>query len=278
MDGHAMRGLIELDNRFYREHAGSFSATRSAPWDGWRELAGFLRSEGGWGGCPRASADGPSVRHVFDLACGNLRFERFLMSEFPQVDLSFTAWDGCPGLAEAKEGLPLSYRGIDILGLLLHGAQAGDAPGEPAALSVCFGFMHHVPGEELRQGLLKLLVGSTEPEGVVAVSFWQFMSDPRLRRKAAAADALAAAAAASKATSGGPDAPAEGAPWPLDEGDHYLGWQGDPSPLRYCHHFDEAEIDRLAASAGPLARELARYSADGASGALNRYLLLQRVG
>ena len=47
---------------------------------------------------------------------------------------------------------------------------------------------------------------------------------------------------------------------------------------RYCHHFEELEIDALVAAAceGSKAREVARFSADGKSGAMNRYVVLQK--
>ena len=34
----------------------------------------------------------------------------------------------------------------------------------------------------------------------------------------------------------------------LEAGDGFLGWQDDPSPLRYCHSFTEEEVDGLARS------------------------------
>ena len=63
----------------------------------------------------------------------------------------------------------------------------------------------------------------------------------------------------------------------LEPGDHLLGWQ-DGTSLRYCHHFEEREIDQLieALPAGTV-RPFERYSADGRAGNLNRYVLLRRT-
>ena len=296
------RGLIELDNAFYAERAASFSATRSTPWQGWERLTGLLREQGepwtGGTGDGRGKGSAEAV-HVLDLACGNLRFERFLRGAFPELTFTFHAYDSCPDLVEgsARESHPASadegtdgggcldvhFHELDVLDELLKrmdtspadsgtNVAADGAKGllldvPPCALTVCFGFMHHVPGGALRRAVLDALVDATEPGGIVAVSFWRFMDDPRLARKARAADAAAAA-----------DPPFEGfSPKALEPGDHFLGWQDDSRPLRYCHHFDEAEIDELAASVAPRAREVARFSADGASGALNRYLVLQKL-
>ena len=310
MDDATARELIALNNRFYAEHAASFGATRQAPWPGWEQLVDLLRRQGfGTSGHMGASAGAP-VR-VFDLACGNLRFERFLCAALPAATFELHAVDSCGALADTSlAGLPtVHFQQRDVLEAVLgnmvesfpreagdvdmrgdsawtqaaEGGQGADGMREPAAdgapssssdsllsappcdLTVCFGFMHHVPGTALRRAVLEALVGATAPGGVICLSFWQFMDDARLARKATAADRVAATA---------PPFPGFD-PAALDEHDHFLGWQDDPRPLRYCHHFPEDEVDELAAAAAGV-REIARYSADGASGALNRYLVLQR--
>lgn len=276
MDLTTARELIELNNRFYAEHAASFSATRSAPWEGWSraaELLTQLRWTRGRGGdsCPCSPL-------VLDLACGNLRFERFLLNAFPGVDLRFHAVDACPDLAKDASQIPGTvFYEVDVLGSFLddwarlgtlgHTAsnrRLADAGIPECDLTVCFGFMHHVPGFDMRASVLDAIVERTALGGVAIVSFWQFMRDERLARKALVADSAARESAQSGT-------------FPLDENDHFLGWQSDLSPLRYCHHFDESEIDELVASVGTRAREVARYSADGGSGTLNRYLMLERV-
>lgn len=251
MDGATARELIALNNRFYAEHAASFSATRNAPWAGWSNLAESLR-ERGWG-MPRGR------RSVLDLACGNLRFERFLADAFPETNLRFEAIDSCPALADAAAAPPVSFRSLDILAALLDGARPIELTARACDLVVCFGFMHHIPGEALRRRALDTLIDATAHNGLIALSFWQFMDDERLAAKALRAGA-----------------PSNISPDALDENDRFLGWQDDARPLRYCHHFTETEIDGLAGSISPRARELARWSADGSSGTLNRYLLLQR--
>ena len=252
------RELIALDNRFYMEHAVSFSATRGAPWQGWGRVLEGMRAAGALGGARPV---------LLDAACGNLRLERWLAEELPGIALAFHAVDACAPLAGGGPDAPAgtTFHHVDILGALL----AGKDPfaGIPACdIAVCFGFLHHVPGADLRMGLLRALTAHTRPGGVIALSAWRFMDDPRLAAKAARAEAEAASRP----------------PWPgcnlgaLEPGDHLLGWQDARGAYRYCHHADEAELDALAASVADLAREEARFSADGASGALNRYLLLRR--
>lgn len=208
---------------------------------------------------------------VLDLACGNLRFEEFLACEFPHVLFRFNAVDACPALAspQALAQANIRYREIDILQHALAGhCSIDDVP--TCDLTVCFGFMHHVPSHELRSAVLETLCAHTAPHDLIIVSFWQFMYDERLARKAMQAGALATDASSPFAALGIDTSQ-------LEEHDHFLGWQTDPSPLRYCHHFPEAEVDELVASVGTVAREVARYSADGSSGTLNRYLVLEKL-
>ena len=290
MDERTARALIALNNRFYAEHAASFSATRQAPWAGWRRVIEEATALGAIGteSTDAADADAPArpELHVLDLAAGNLRFERFLAEFLPATPLAIDALDRCDALMAAAPGGNSSRVRVrthhrDILEALLAGIGASDAlaPRAPYDLAVCFGFMHHVPTLALRTRLLAALVRALCPGGAAAVSFWQFMDDERLARKAARAEAAARAAAAAPGNlRGSTPAPALGfSPAALEPGDHLLGWQDDPSAFRYCHHASDAEIDALVATL-PVgtAREAARFSADGASGALNRYLILQR--
>lgn len=273
MDLATAQHLIDLNTRFYAQHASSFSATRNAPWEGWRRVADVLRDRFG---------SAPETLGVYDLACGNLRFERFLVEQFPRTSIHVTAVDNCPALAaDTAELARVDYRGVDVLSALLNesGAHGGTAnastrtagpdtafPHAACDLAVCFGFMHHVPSAELRQGVLTRIIESVRPDGIIVISFWQFMNDARIARKAARSLELALArppfADFSSST--------------LEEGDHLLGWQADDAAFRYCHHFSDIEIDRLAASVSDLAFPISAFSADGSNHSLNRYLVLQR--
>ena len=262
MDRDFVAALVELNNDFYRKVADSFSATRQAPWPGWQRV--FDAASAGEGG----RADEPY--RVLDLACGNMRFERFFQDAWRDQGLvsplEFYPVDACRDLA----GDDTSFIQLDILGALM-----GDSVPVPLAppcdLAVCFGFMHHVPSRDLRLAVLGLLAAATKPGGLIAISFWTFMNDPKLAAKAAQADALAQLNPPFAAYD----------PARLEPGDHLLGWKLDPGAYRYCHHFDDAQIDDLLAAHNVTSpaclQELDRYDSDGRTQNLNRYVLLRRV-
>ena len=247
---------------------------------------------------------------VLDLGCGNLRFERFL-AERTNAPLRVTALDNCPDLASPEIGalsaaFPHSLRSssaasktkeedasgqganppektivdlraLDIVESLLDGTFADRLPRNSHDLAVAFGLMHHLPTFALRARVLEGILGSLRPGGFAVVSFWQFLNDPRLAAKAATVTAEGRAAHCLPT---------------FQENDFLLGWQHAEGTYRFCHHTPEDEIDALLAAIrepsapstsgcappAPLPfREIARFSADGKLGNLNRYLILQRL-
>lgn len=247
---------------------------------------------------------------ILDLGCGNLRFERFLAAR-TNAPLRVTALDNCPDLASPEIGalsaaFPHSLRSssaasktkeedasgqganppektivdlraLDIVESLLDGTFADHLPHDECDLAVAFGLMHHLPTGALRVRVLEGLLGALRPGGFAIVSFWQFLNDPRLAAKAATVTAEGHAAHFLPT---------------FHENDFLLGWQHAEGVYRFCHHTPEDEIDALlaairepsapstsgcASAAPPSFREVARFSADGKLGNLNRYLILQHL-
>lgn len=262
-----VRKLNALTSNFYTREAASFSATRQAPWHGWEKAWEAI------GDHDPQLADQPLV--VFDLGCGNLRFERFL-AERTNTPVHVDAIDNCPALVAPQSGLPsriaVEFQTFDLVESLLDGTFADRLPHHSRDLAVAFGLMHHLPTFNLRARTLQGLASALRPGGFAIVSFWQFLNDPRLAAKATATTAEG------RATHHLP---------PFGPGDHLLGWQHAQGVYRFCHHTDESEIDVLLAAAqqeldqshspSPTFHELARFSDDGKQGNLNRYVVLQRV-
>ncbi len=257
MNTETARILVDLTCDFYRREARSFSQTRRGAWAGWTRVLDEVTDV-----CI------PDM-NVLDTGCGNLRFERFLAGTNGLSSCDFTAYaiDNCTPLVRQEfddAEADVHFQNLDILEILLNDDNLTDAIEAPLCdLTVAFGFFHHVPGKNNRMHLLQTLVDKTRQGGYVVASFWQFLNSEKLRTKADETTARACAVAGIDSDS-------------LDEGDYLLGWQQDPDVFRYCHHFSEHEIDELANTVAPLTREVARFSADGETDNLNRYLILQK--
>ena len=264
-DGDAARGaeealalrLCALTGEFYRANAESFSQTRQSPWQGWVRLLEVMDSV----------AKQKPLR-VLDLACGNLRFERYLADALPCKMLSGYAVDNCDPLVEAGERNEsdalsrMSFQNLDAIERLSVGClrESLEAPDASCDLAVSFGFMHHVPLERWRAELLRALIAKVRPGGFVAVSFWRFLNSDKLARKAQETTSRA------RVELGLPE---------LLPNDYLLGWQDTQGLYRYCHHFDEPEIERLLAMVADSADLVSRFEADGKTGNLNEYVVLR---
>jgi len=261
------RRMNRLNEDFYRDNARSFDQTRQGAWPGWEHCLGPAMNV--------LSQDGGA--RILDVASGNLRLARYLAERLPGTKVSYHGIDSCPMLARGvrlPEGWDVTLQDLDVVGTLLDkkleedlGAPGGDLrvrlEGGAADLVACFGFFHHVPTTEARRRLLQELLSYTRTGGLCCVSLWRPMSDRRIARRARESTraGLRSLGLSEKE---------------LDKGDYLLGWQGRPDTWRYCHHFDEGEIDGLVRAAQGTAELTARFCADGKAGDLNSYLVLTR--
>ena len=243
MDIANARKLNAINRSFYERNAQSFSATRTCSWPGWERLL----------------SHGDAPRDVLDLACGNMRFQKHVLKVFPHSHPTFYCVDSCEDLVDPA--IEVRFQKLDIVEAVLDGAPLAaliDAP--ECDLSVSMGFLHHVPGMEARKTVLGALACKTRPGGCLCVSLWRFMDDRKQADKArrSTENALARIDVS------------------LDQGDYLLGWQGLPGTFRYCHSFSDDEVDALAASVAQTCVLVDRFEADGASNAMNTYLVLRK--
>jgi len=287
--------LRALNRRFYRQHAAAFDATRAHPWPGWARIP--LPGRGGPGSPP------PRPLRVLDVGCGNGRYAEALLARLRAEEAARPARPATGAAPPGEAPLLLDYTGIDENATLLARARARLAtissvegqlvesdvlsadparmlPGGAFHLVSAFGLLHHVPGRALREALLGALAARVEPGGLLVFTAWQFADRPRFAGRTVPWSAWPAQALGpieqtdlEPAGGAGPGAPEPTRPAP-DAGT-------DETALRYCHHCSEAELDALVTAliaADPALEPLPRYSADGRSDDLNRYVLLRRPG
>ena len=129
--------------------------------------------------------------------------------------------------------------------------------------------MHHIPTYELRLRLLIELIEHTQQNGLIAVSFWQFMEDDKFAAKTEEAHKKALEDLSQR------DINLERE---LEENDYLLGWKDEMHTYRYCHHFTDEEINNLTRDISDKAELIETYKADGKTHCMNRYILLRKRG
>lgn len=234
--------LLELNRQFYQTFAGDFSATRQRLQPGVKRLLETLRGD----------------ESVLDLGCGNGEMLQALL----------------------RRGHRASLLGIDFSPLLMaevHGsgqqaslrllcADLGNpgweelvraAVATPFDLATAFASLHHLPGADRRLGFLRAVHGLLRPGGRFFHSEWQFLNSERLSQRVQ--------------------------PWQkvglnaidVESGDHLLDWRRGGRGLRYVHHFDQAELEALAAASGFKVRET--FLSDGANSRLGLYQVWEKA-
>ena len=228
--------LINLTSEFYEKVADSFSDTRQNAWAGWERVM--------------AAIDLPQNYSLLDVACGNLRFEKFLVQRGTVLEPGGT-------VLEQKGTVPKSAICVDNCELLLPEDIPDFVRFENKNLfsekldfsvdfAVCFGFMHHIPSFERRKDFLVMLMDNVKTGGYAALSFWQFMKDERIAKKAKQID--------------------------FEHDDYLLGWKERDDVFRYCHNFTDEEVDELLKEFCVIDT----FSEDGKSHNLNKYVILKK--
>lgn len=278
MNQETIHTLCAINSLFYETNAASFSATRGAPWIGWKKCASLFAEhfECNKEHYLQANNTAPKSFNILDLACGNLRFEEFLSAQFPKTPFSFYAVDNCEGLLPQNQ--TVFFQNLNIVDALIGSdtplSSRIDAP--LCELSVSFGFMHHVPTQKLRLEVIQALIEKTTPKGLIAISFWEFLNNVGLAKKAERTHTEALAFFEQEQRCLGNNQSISLNPDQLEPGDYFLGWKDTPGQYRYCHNFSESEIDELANAVEGSAQTIARFVTDGRTENLNSYLVLQK--
>ncbi len=253
MDAATAHKLVDATKKFYQHHAESFSQTRQGSWNGWKDMLSLI---------------GPLYPKidVLDLACGNLRFEKFLADNMPDHEINSYAFDISEQLAALSQGrFKKHFNKMDIMRELERKSllKSLEESCPKCVLSVNFAFMHHIPCLDWRSDLMRSMVEMTRPMGYICVSFWQISKSEKLLSKARDVTAKGCEQL--------------GIELPDSSGDYLLDWNKDSSQYRYVHDSTDDEIKHIIEYACEAGANLFKtYSADGKMGDLNRYVILKR--
>lgn len=198
-----------------------------------------------WPGFARAIERWPAdSRSVLDVGCGEGRFARFVASRRPVDYLGLDAADPLLERARAAGIAGAEFQRWDW-------AQDG-LPERRFSLVVAFGVLHHVPSFAHRRGLVEAMAARVARGGLLVLAMWRFADRPRFDHKVVPFD---------------PNLDVE-------PGDFLLRWDRGGAGVRYCHFVDDAEAVALTCHLGLALVD--QFDADGKTGDLNRYLVLQR--
>lgn len=231
MDDQLVRRLVDLNTQFYNNLAAPFAASRAAPQPGYLQILDCLPMR------PLA---------VLDVGCGNGRFGRFLREA--GLLQSYTGVDGSSALLSQINDLEGQFFIRDIsLANSLDGLSEYD-------VIACLATLQHIPGQENRQRLLYEMSNHLKPAGHLVLSNWQFLHNPRQRRKIRPWSDV------------GID------PLNLEANDYLISWERGGSGVRYVSFLNEEAVATMAAEAE--LRVVKQFKSDGREGDLNLYTIL----
>ena len=249
MDYKTIEKLNELNKKFYEVNAGSFSDTRQISWPGWEQIFPSLVER----------VEEQDGLKILDIGCGNGRFAKFLnkMEVFKKSsNIQYIGIDSSKNLIDIAKKETKDIRNFQTTFLVADALDFDDLKkkigDEKFDLIVAIGLMHHIPGFDNRIELLQNLSMLLRTNGQLWITFWQFLRSKRAKN------------------------------WVLDssfkdleKNDYLLDWEGSGTP-RYCHYFDDEEVDLSKNKMQKAGFEVIKdFNSDGKEGDLNRYLVIQ---
>jgi len=237
MDSSTAARLIEINRDFYTRFGDSFSATRHRIQPGVRRVLARLNGD----------------ESVLDLGCGNGELARELGKRGhrgPYLGVDFSL----PLLRDAEsqpEGFSARFLEVDLTKLSAFSGQLSVAGGW--SVITAFAVLHHIPSAEFRLNILRTIRSLLTGDGIFILSNWQFLNSEKLKARIQPWEAAAVIGST------------------VEAGDYLLDWRSGGRGLRYVHHFDEKELEALAA--GSRFRVADTFYSDGERGRLGLYQL-----
>lgn len=168
-----------------------------------------------------------SEENYLDLGCGNGELAREMDRRAFQG--AYTGLDFSPQLLQvAKEGHYHNLRANFLSVDLTSADWTSRLKYQQFDNVLAFAVLHHLPGSELRQALLKNALKNIKHSGRFYHSEWQFLRSERLKSRIQPWETIGLSET------------------DVDPGDYLLDWRRGGHGLRYVHHFSEDELAELA--------------------------------
>jgi len=258
MNYQTIKKLIDLNHDFYEKISFDFHESRNHYWPGWNLLKNELAQQ--------VKNDPQTL--IIDLGCGTGRFAlflaEFLTETFPDLNWRYLGIDNSQKLLNIakketrglKNNKNIKFEIFDLVSWLYENPKIKLAK-NTAQIMTCFGFTHHLPDKSIRHNFLKILADQIPKNGLICVSFWQFMNEERFKNKVVS------------------PTEADIDPNLLENNDFILDWQRGQKALRYCHFWSDEEIFLAVENSG--LKIINDFKADSKSGQANHYLVLQKI-
>ena len=253
MDPATVERLLAINSQFYQTFAVQFSQTRQRIQPGVHNLLKRVPQKGA----------------ILDLGCGNGELwvtlqQRGFAGRYIGLDSSVELLEIARQRADQENptNRPVFLQADlardwdqDIEELFHKGSADSNAPTFDFILA--FAVLHHLPGKTLRHQTLGKIKRLLAASGKFFHSEWQFLNSSKLAARVQAWGTV------------GVDESL------VDTGDYLLDWRGGGSGLRYVHHFDLQELEKLATETG-FGIE-ASFHSDGKGGNLGLYQVWSAV-
>jgi 2-polyprenyl-3-methyl-5-hydroxy-6-metoxy-1,4-benzoquinol methylase len=128
---------------------------------------------------------------------------------------------------------------------------------ESWSVVTAFAVLHHIPSVELRLGILRTVHQLLKTDGIFIHSNWQFLNSDKLKERIQPWESVGMSGSE------------------VEAGDYLLDWRSGGKGLRYVHHFDESELDKLAKATS--FRIMDTFHSDGEGGNLGLYQVWKPV-
>ncbi len=273
MDPDTTARLLELNKQFYQTFGKEFSSTRERIQPGVRRIVERLQGDESILdlGCGNGALGRELTRHGHSGFYLGLDSSLSLLTEaerppsgsavnFIQADLCSPDWEN-EVAREAERATQQSQTPFHID----HSIPSVSGPARNASLPedgyfdivIAFAVLHHIPGADHRKIILQKAHRLLRAGGQFIHSEWQFLNSEKLTARIQPWEA------------------AGFSPEDLEAGDTLLDWRQGGRGLRYVHHFDEAELNALAAVCRFSVRET--FHADGENGRLGLYQVWEKI-